>query len=342
MALSVLNNIPSLVAQNQLEVTNNNLQNTLFQLSSGSRINSGADDPAGLSIINGLQANISALQQSSQNATDGVGQLQVADGALSQVTTLLNRAVTLATEAANGGLTSDQFTAITNEYASITSEINRIGQATNFNGTSVFSAATEANPNQVASTATSNLNVNQALTAGTTTTVQLGSNPAYTFTAGAAGTTVLGSTSLAANGANTTIANGETLTLTNTSGASAFTAATQKWGDSGTAVTAGTALTAGDNITVTSTDGAAVNFTAVGGQHVSDVLAAINGSGDTNVKAYIDSSGNLTITSAAGDNLTVTQNAGAETRLGTLAATQDTVGDLINQINTGGEGLTAS
>ena len=61
MALSVLNNIPSLVAQNQLEVTNNNLQNTLFQLSSGSRINSGADDPAGLSIINGLQANISAL-----------------------------------------------------------------------------------------------------------------------------------------------------------------------------------------------------------------------------------------------------------------------------------------
>ena len=153
MALSVLNNIPSLVAQNQLEVTNNNLQNTLFQLSSGSRINSGADDPAGLSIINGLQANISALQQSSQNATDGVGQLQVADGALSQVTTLLNRAVTLATEAANGGLTSDQFAAVTNEYASITSEINRIGNATNFNGTGVFQAAEVANPNEVVSTA---------------------------------------------------------------------------------------------------------------------------------------------------------------------------------------------
>src|SRR5208337_3827333 len=148
MALSVLNNIPSLVAQNQLEVTNNNLQNTLFQLSSGSRINSGADDPAGLSIVNGLQANISALTQSSQNATDGVGQLQVADGALSQVTTLLNRAVTLATEAANGGLTSAQFSAITNEYSSITNEINRIGQATNFNGTSVFQAANIANPNE--------------------------------------------------------------------------------------------------------------------------------------------------------------------------------------------------
>jgi len=342
MALSVLNNIPSLVAQNQLEVTNNNLQNTLFQLSSGSRINSGADDPAGLSIINGLQANISALQQSSQNATDGVGQLQVADGALSQVTTLLNRAVTLATEAANGGLTADQFAAVTNEFASITSEINRIGNATNFNGNSVFSSATTANLSQAVSTSTSNLNVNEALTAGTTTTVQLGNNPAYTYTAGAAATTVLGTASLAASGANTSIANGETLTLTNSSGSVVFTAATQKWGGSGTAVTAGTALTAGDSVTVTSTGGAAVNFTAVGGNHVSDLLTAINGSADANVKAYIDSSGNLTITSAAGDNLTLTQNAGALTRLGTLAGSLDTVGDLMNQINTSGKSLTAS
>jgi len=115
MALSILNNIPSLVAQNQLQVTNNNLQNTLFQLSSGSRINTGADDAAGLAIANGLQANISALQQSAQNASAGVGSLQVADGALSQVTTLLNRAVTLATEASNGGLSTSQLTALNNQ-----------------------------------------------------------------------------------------------------------------------------------------------------------------------------------------------------------------------------------
>ena len=78
MGLSILNNIPSLVAQNQLAMTNTNLQNTLFQLSSGSKINSGADDPAGLSIADGLQANISALTQSAQNVTDGVGLLQTA------------------------------------------------------------------------------------------------------------------------------------------------------------------------------------------------------------------------------------------------------------------------
>lgn len=141
MGLSILNNIPSLEAQNQLAMTNTNLQNTLFQLSSGSKINSGADDPAGLSIADGLQANISALTQSAQNVTDGVGLLQTADGALSQVTTLLNRAVTLATEAANSGLTSDQQTALQNEFASITAEINQIGSNTTYNNTPVFSGS---------------------------------------------------------------------------------------------------------------------------------------------------------------------------------------------------------
>ena len=142
MALSILNNIPSLEAQNQLATTNTNLQNTLFQLSSGSKINSGADDPAGLSIADGLQANISALTQSAQNVTDGVGMLQTADGALSQVTTLLNRAVTLATEAGNAGLTTAiSKTALQNEFASITNEINQIGANTTYNNTQVFTSA---------------------------------------------------------------------------------------------------------------------------------------------------------------------------------------------------------
>jgi flagellin len=143
MGLSILNNIPSLEAENQLGITNTNLQNTLFQLSSGSKINSGADDPAGLSIADGLQANISALTQSGQNISEGVGMLQTADGALSQVTTLLNRAVTLATEAGNAGLTQgadSQQAALQTEYESITNQINQIGANTTFNDTQVFTA----------------------------------------------------------------------------------------------------------------------------------------------------------------------------------------------------------
>ncbi len=141
MGLTILSNIPALVAENQLSVTNSDLQNTLFQLSSGSKINSGADDPAGLSIADGLQANISALTQSAQNVTDGVGLLQTADGALSQVTSLLNRAVTLATEAGNAGLTTAQQQALQNEFTSITNEINQIGSNTTYNNTPVFTGS---------------------------------------------------------------------------------------------------------------------------------------------------------------------------------------------------------
>lgn len=142
MAISILNNIASLAAQNQLQITQQNLQKTLFQLSSGSRINSGADDAAGLAISNGLQANVTALTQSANNANDGVGSLQVADGALSQVTTLLNRAVTLATESSTGTVSSAQRGALDAEFTQIKAEIDRIGSTTTFNGTSVFTAST--------------------------------------------------------------------------------------------------------------------------------------------------------------------------------------------------------
>ena len=140
MAISLLNNIASLAAQNQLQVTQGKLQSTLFQLSSGSRINTGADDAAGLAIANGLQANVTALTQSANNANNGVGALQVSDGALAQVTTLLNRAVTLATESANGTVSDSQRTALNAEFGQIKSEIDRIGSSTTFNGTSVFTA----------------------------------------------------------------------------------------------------------------------------------------------------------------------------------------------------------
>jgi len=142
MSLSILNNIPALAAQNDLQATQSSLQTTLLRLASGQRINSGADDAAGLAIANGLAANISALNQSAMNANDGVGALQVADGALGQVTNLLNRAVTLATESATGTVSDSQRTALDTEYTAIKNEIDQIGQNTTFNGTSVFTAST--------------------------------------------------------------------------------------------------------------------------------------------------------------------------------------------------------
>jgi flagellin len=139
MALGVLNNLSAMYAEHYLNNTNASLQTVLQQLSSGSRINSGADDAAGLSLVNGLQANQTALTQSATNATEGVGLLQVADGALSQVTNLLNRAITLATEASNGTLNGTQENAANQEYQSILAEITNIGSTTTYNQQQVFS-----------------------------------------------------------------------------------------------------------------------------------------------------------------------------------------------------------
>jgi flagellin len=134
------------------------------------KINSGSDDAAGLSIVSGLNANIAALTQSQQNAANGAGLLQTADGALAQVTTLLNRAVTLATEASTSGITignGSQADALNTEFSSILSEINQIGAATNFNGSNVFGTASVQGSVATGKSVTST----QALSTGSTITI---------------------------------------------------------------------------------------------------------------------------------------------------------------------------
>lgn len=144
MSLGVLNNISAVYAENNLNQTQAGLQTTLQQLSSGSRINSGADDAAGLSLANGLQASATALSQSAKNASEGVDMLQVADGAMSQITNLLNRAVTLATESSNGTMNASQITAANAEYKNILGEIGNINTNTEYNGNKLFGATAAA------------------------------------------------------------------------------------------------------------------------------------------------------------------------------------------------------
>jgi len=137
-SFSVLNNIPSINGQNQLNVNNLNLNRTLARMASGKRINSGADDAAGLQIADSLRGNVMALNQAARNAADGISVLQIADGALAQVTDLLWRAVTLAEQAESDIISKDGKAALNQEYMQIWMEINRIGIDTNFNGQSLF------------------------------------------------------------------------------------------------------------------------------------------------------------------------------------------------------------
>jgi flagellin len=173
MSLNILNNIAALYAQNNLNSTQSMLQSTLQQLSSGSRINSGADDPSGLAVSNGMAANVAALTQSAKNATSGIGLLQTADGALSQVTSLLDQATTLATEASGGTLTNAQLNTANQEYQNILTQIANIGAHTNFNSNQAFT----------------NSAVNMAVGDGTTTGTSIYSNIVGVLTKSSVGTT---------------------------------------------------------------------------------------------------------------------------------------------------------
>jgi flagellin len=215
MALGVLNNLSAIYAENNLNNTSNSLQTVLEQLSSGSKINSGADDAAGLSLVNGLQANQTALTQSKTNATEGVGLLQVADGALSQVTSLLDRAITLATEASNGTLNSTQEGAANNEYQSILSEVNNIGSTTTFNQETVFSGTTVAiytGDSSVAGSSIDNLNIRSLSVASVGDT---GGVMAYGNNSNATGTNVF--VDLSNDGTNATVSDSLGLTTATTS-----------------------------------------------------------------------------------------------------------------------------
>ena len=139
-SFSILNNISGVNAQNQLNINNVNLSRTLMRLSSGKRINSGADDAAGLQIADSLRANTAALDQAVRNANDGIGVCQIADGSLQEITNLLTRAVTLAEEASTETVDQTGRNSLDAEFTSIKSEISRIASQTAFNGYAIFTA----------------------------------------------------------------------------------------------------------------------------------------------------------------------------------------------------------
>jgi len=162
-----------------------------------------------LSIVDGLGANIAALSESGQNITNGIGYLQTADGALSQVTTILNSAVSIATEASTGGLTGNQATALSDQFAAILAEINQIGSTTNFNGQSVFAGNTSEYLSTQASLATST-----ALTNGSKTSIyDATTGGTFVYTAGASSTVATLQTAIAAAVSAGTLSAGTALTL---------------------------------------------------------------------------------------------------------------------------------
>ena len=128
-------NVMALNAQNKLTVNQGNVEKSIQKLSSGLRINSAADDAAGLAISEKMRAQIRGLDQAESNAQDGISLLQTAEGALQQTTDILQRMRELVIKAQNTGvLTEEDKTSISNELTTLRDEIDRISTSTTFNG----------------------------------------------------------------------------------------------------------------------------------------------------------------------------------------------------------------
>ncbi|VAX20441.1 Flagellin protein FlaA, partial [hydrothermal vent metagenome] len=141
MALRVYNNIFSLTAQRNLGNNSNALGRSLERLSSGIRINRGADDAAGLAISEALRADIRSLQQALRNANDGISMINTAEGALSEQAAILVRMRELAAQAATGTVGSTERTTIDREFVALRDEIDRISAVAEFNGQKLTNGA---------------------------------------------------------------------------------------------------------------------------------------------------------------------------------------------------------
>ena len=134
MSLVINHNLMAMNAQRNLSEAYGALSDSTRKLSSGLRINSAADDAAGLAIRELMRADIASLHQGSRNANDAISLIQTADGALGVIDEKLIRMKELAEQAATGTYTSDQRMIIDSEYQAMASEITRIANATDFNG----------------------------------------------------------------------------------------------------------------------------------------------------------------------------------------------------------------
>ena len=134
MGLRINTNVPSLVAQRNLRGTRGLLDRTLERLSSGSRINHAGDDAAGLAISETLRAQTRGLAQAERNSQDGISLIQVAEGALSEVSNILIRMRELGVQAASDTVGPRERKFLDTEFQQLMQEIDRIASATEFNG----------------------------------------------------------------------------------------------------------------------------------------------------------------------------------------------------------------
>jgi flagellin len=151
MGLQIATNVSALNSYRNLSANQNDVSKSLEKLSSGLRINRAADDAAGLAISEGLRSQVNGLNVAARNAQDGISVIQTAEGALTEVHSILQRVRDLAVQAGSDSNNVDSRKAITTEVTQLVDELTRISDTTNFNGIKLLDASAGAANNGVLS-----------------------------------------------------------------------------------------------------------------------------------------------------------------------------------------------
>ncbi|GAA1109409.1 flagellin [Arthrobacter flavus] len=146
MGFQINTNVSAMNAYRNLSMTQNDMSKSLEKLSSGLRINRAADDAAGLALAEGLKSQVGGLTVASRNAQDGIGVVQTAEGALTEVHSILQRMRDLAVQAGNDSNNEESRKAITTEVTGLTAELGRIAENTNFNGNKLLGGNPTSGP----------------------------------------------------------------------------------------------------------------------------------------------------------------------------------------------------
>lgn len=172
--LSILTNTASMNAQRNLAGSQKMMESSLSRLSSGMRITRASDDAAGLAVSEGLRAQVRGLQQASRNAQDGISVVQIAEGAMNEVTNMLIRQRELAVQSASDGISDTERAYLDTEFTALNSEIDRIAASTEFAGNTLINGGGASMDFQVGVDSTANSRVSVDFSAVDVTTATLG------------------------------------------------------------------------------------------------------------------------------------------------------------------------
>lgn len=316
MSLVINTNVASLNSQRQLMQSGNALDQATERLSSGNRINSAKDDAAGLAIANRMTSQIRGLDQAIRNANDGVSMIQTAEGALQEVTNILQRIGELAVQSANEIYNDGDREYLQSEVTQLIEELDRISSSTSFNGQKLLDGTLGAVNLQVGAEA------NQVMT------VEVGSMNSKNLGGGAGGDIVgsaltitgagNGTDSLLTLAGNVTI-NGQTLTGAALQGAQTVNELLAVINDgvsniTATAVTEVTAASDGDGVirgtdsldlTLTNADGSTSSFEIRDTGSMEELVEKINAETGGKVQASLNDNGRLVLASNTGARIAV-------------------------------------